>query len=89
MKFQKGDPKPPNSGRSKGQQNKNTTLLKDMILQALNDSGGVEYLVKLAQDNPGAFATLLGKVLPTQIQGDPEKPLAIAITREIVRASQD
>ena len=35
-----------------------------MILQALDESQGVEYLKQPAVDNPTAFLTLIGKVLP-------------------------
>ena len=83
----KGSPKTPGSGRSKGTPNKTTGLLKEMILQALaeQEGGGVEYLKQQAQLNPGAFMTLLGKVLPTQIQGDPENPVHLAVkTIELV-----
>ena len=53
-------------GRPKGSANKNTKALKDMILAALDNSGGIDYLVTQAQDNPTAFMTLVGKVLPLQ-----------------------
>ncbi len=63
----KGTPGP---GRKKGVPNKATTALKDMILAALNDAGGVAYLVAQARDNPTAFLTLVGKVLPLQVKAD-------------------
>ena len=59
-------------GRKAGVPNKTTALLKDMILQALDKKGGVNYLVRQADENPAAFMTLLGKVLPTQIHGPGE-----------------
>jgi len=62
-------------GRVKGTPNKITTALKDMILGALDDAGGQKYLTEQAKKNPGPFLTLLGKVLPTTIAGDPENPL--------------
>lgn len=58
----KGTPK--TGGRAKGTPNKTTALIKDMIIDALEKSGGVDYLVTVAKDNPAAFCTLLGKVLP-------------------------
>lgn len=60
--------KPPaaGKGRPKGSVNKTTKALKDMILQALDDSGGIRYLAAQAMDNPTAFLTLVGKVLPLQ-----------------------
>lgn len=57
-------------GRRAGTPNKLTGELKDMILQALGDAGGVEYLKLQAADNPSAFLTLVGKVLPLQVGAD-------------------
>lgn len=64
-------------GRPKGSANKENKALREMILQALDDQpgGGVEYLKIQATDNPTSFMTLLGKVLPTTLAGDPTKPL--------------
>lgn len=64
MAFKKGQ-----GGRPKGVPNKFTGELKDMILQALSGAGGTEYLQKQATDNPAAFMTLVGKVLPLQVTG--------------------
>ena len=60
----------PGPGRPKGVPNKLTTILKDDILQAAelaHPKGRVAYLVKQAHDNPASFMTLLGKVLPMQL----------------------
>ena len=62
-------------GRQKGSLNKTTKELKDMVLQALDESGGVEYLKQTAVDNPSAFLTLVGKVLPLTLSGDAENPI--------------
>lgn len=56
-------------GRVKGTPNKTTKALKDMILAALDTKGGATYLAKQADENPAAFMTLLGKVLPLQVTG--------------------
>lgn len=69
-------------GRSKGVPNKNTALLKDMILKALDKAGGVDYLAAQAEENPGPFMTLVGKVLPMQVTGgDNGEPIKVAILR--------
>ncbi|MGV0964207.1 MAG: hypothetical protein ACOYBT_09985 [Polynucleobacter sp.] len=56
-------------GRPKGSPNKQTAAVKDMILTALDKKGGVDYLARQADENPAAFLTLVGKVLPMQVQG--------------------
>jgi hypothetical protein len=67
-------------GRQKGTPNKVTAELKTMILDALDGAGGVEYLEGLAQSHPPAFASLLGRVLPMTVSGDPDNPLLAGIT---------
>lgn len=66
----------PRGGSRKGCPNKITRDLKEMILGALDDAGGRAYLKQQALDNPGPFLSLIGKVLPTTISGDPENPIA-------------
>ena len=53
-------------GRPKGSLNKVTAAVKDMVAQALDKAGGVEYLVTQSRDNPTAFLTLVGKIIPMQ-----------------------
>jgi hypothetical protein len=70
-----GRPKglPKTGGRQKGTPNKRTAMLKDAILEAAEKAGGkggiVEYLTMQASASPAAFMALLGKVLPTQVEG--------------------
>jgi hypothetical protein len=74
--------KRPNAGRKKGVANKLNTELKTMILTALDeahDGGAVEYLKLQATMNPTAFMTLVGKVLPMTIAGDPTAPVKMQI----------
>ena len=62
-------------GRKKGSQNKMTKALKDMILGALSQAGGEDYLAQQALEQPSAFLALLGRVLPTTLAGDPSAPV--------------
>ncbi len=74
-------------GRRKGSTNKSTRQIKEMILAALDESGGVDYLVQRAQDpkTAGAFLTLVGKVLPMQVTGEGGGPVGIAfIERRVI-----
>ena len=64
-------------GRQKGVPNKLTKQIKEAITTAAEEygedgngkDGMVGYMKRLAGDQPVAFATLLGKVLPMQIEG--------------------
>lgn len=68
-KFKKGQKSGP--GRPKGATNKVTTELKEMILGALDEAGGIGYLVARAKDprTASSFLALIGKVLPMQVTG--------------------
>ena len=70
-------------GRPKGVKNKLTMQVKEMILAALDKAGGIEYLAHQADENPSAFLSLVGKVLPLQVTNGDE-PFKIEITRRIV-----
>ena len=73
-------------GRQKGTPNKLTADVKAMILGALETVGGQEDLARQAEDNPGPFMTLVGKVLPTQVTGDPDNPVVSRIETVVVDA---
>jgi hypothetical protein len=66
-------------GRPKGARNKLTPALKEMILGALNASGGQKWFVQQAAANPVAFMALLGKVLPMQVTGSESQEIKISL----------
>lgn len=57
-------------GRKKGTPNKLTTSVKEAIVRAFDEVGGVSYLVKVANEDPKTFCTLLGRVIPTEVRAD-------------------
>lgn len=75
-------------GRPKGSPNKITADVKRAILEAAEAAGGeggmVGYLTLQASENPAAFMTLIGKVLPLTVAGDDENPIRHVIERRIV-----
>lgn len=73
-------------GRPKGAVNKTTREVKEMILAALEGVGGIDYLQARAKDpkTASAFLTLVGKVLPLQVAGDPENPLTVQVVRRVI-----
>jgi hypothetical protein len=75
--FVKGEKRPNQGKRGPA---KATKELKEMILAALDQSGGVEYLAAKAESHPQAFMALVGRVLPMTVSGDPDNPLLAGIT---------
>ena len=57
-------------GRPKGATNKLTTTIKEAIEKSFDIVGGPAYLAQMAIEQPQAYMTLLGKVLPTQVKAD-------------------
>ncbi|HEY5850866.1 MAG TPA: hypothetical protein VIT62_08905 [Lysobacter sp.] len=66
-------------GRQKGVPNKLSGDVKAMILAALDEAGGIDYLLEQSKNNPSAFMTLLGKVLPMTVAGDKDNPLQTVV----------
>jgi len=60
-----------------GTPNKFNADVKAMILTALNNAGGAEYLTKRAEDCPTAFLALVGRVLPMQVTGANGSAIAV------------
>ena len=60
----------PGAGRPKGSLDKGNALIREMVAEALNRAGGVEYLARVAESHPGPFLGLVGKVLPIQVTGE-------------------
>lgn len=58
----------PGPGRPKGVPNKQTRAIKEMLMQSLEDAGGADYFKQLAETNSSAYASLLGKLIPTEVK---------------------
>ncbi len=61
-------------GSRKGRPNRTGAAVKAMVMGALDELGGQDYLVQQAKANPVAFLTLLGKLLPQRIDLDVDLP---------------
>ena len=87
-KLVQSSAKPPNAGKGRkaGVPNKFTGQLKDMILNALDQAGGDKYLLAQAHDNPNAFLSLIGKVLPTTLAGHDGGKLTITVVTGVERS---
>jgi hypothetical protein len=75
-------PRPPGGSR-KGKPNKVTADVKTMILGALSDAGGQDYLARQALEKPVAFLALLGRVMPLQLTGKDGNAIAIDVEHVI------
>lgn len=71
-------------GRPKGSTNARNMMLKQMILNALERVGGIEYLSKQAKENPSAFLTLIGKVLPQDVNNNHSGGIKIDSTVNVI-----
>ena len=77
MAKAKGSPK--TGGRKKGTPNKITKNVREAILQAFEEAGGVVYLRRVAKEDPKTFCTLLGKTMPTVVAGDEDNPPVLGV----------
>lgn len=70
----------PGAGRPKGSIDKGNALIREMVAQALHNMGGVAYLERQAEEQPKAFLSLIGRVIPVQIEGGGGGPVQIVAT---------
>lgn len=56
------------AGRKLGAKNRLTLDLKESILEAFYECGGVEYLKGIAVSDPRTFVALLAKLLPSKVE---------------------
>jgi hypothetical protein len=76
-------------GRKAGTPNQVTATLRDMILEALSNSGGVAYLTRQAEDNPTAFLALIGKILPMQVSNEGDGSVTVIFHSGVPRRQSD
>ena len=55
-------------GRPKGIPNKSTAAIKDMLLASLDAVGGQSYFMRQAEENPNAYMSLIGKIIPAEVK---------------------
>jgi len=78
-------------GRKKGSVNKITADIKEMLNAALDEVGGQEYFTKQAKENPKAFMTLIGKMIPTAVNANikTEPTLSELVEEAVKRRKSD
>ncbi len=68
-------------GRPAGIPNKVTRDIREMLRASLDKAGGVSYLVKQSKLNPAAYMSLIGRIIPQQIDA--------TIRRELPEMTRD
>jgi hypothetical protein len=81
-------------GSRKGVPNKTTVAVKDMILEALSSVGGAAYLARQAEENPPAFMTLVGKLVPLDVKNHTTLDVTMKAARDaaaqaFIRSAQE
>lgn len=71
----------PKGGSRKGIPNKASKELKDMIRAALDKAGGENYLYQQSLENPTAFLTLVGKILPKDMNITADSTINIILNK--------
>jgi hypothetical protein len=74
----KGGPRA-GAGRPKGAQNKVTQSLREAIKESFDRVGGVEYLTRVAQEDPRTYLTVVGKVIPAELNATVDGSMALTI----------
>jgi len=68
-------------GSRKGIPNKTTVAVKQALIEAFEQMGGVARLAEFAKVEPGEFYKLWVKILPQEISGVDGAPLTVQIVR--------
>lgn len=64
-----------------------TPEIKDGILEAFEQVGGVDYLVEIARRDPQTFCQLLAKVIPTEVKAEVSRIGHVNLGKEMAEAN--
>ena len=85
--FVKGE-KRPGQGRPKGAVSKTTIAAKEAIALAADKLGGAERMVEWAKEDPANervfWGTIYPKLIQGQVAGDPDNPLKMDLSLNVV-----
>ena len=65
-----------------------TPEIKDGIIEAFNQAGGVDYLVELSRVDPPTFCRLLAAVIPSEIKADIRTTHTLDLGQAMLDANQ-
>ena len=66
-------------GRRPGSPNKTTRVFREAVLGAFEDMGGQSALLKWGQENPTEFFKICARLIPTEVIGSGDSPVALKI----------
>jgi len=75
-------------GRPKGKPNKVNGDVKAMVLGALEQVGGQQYLAEQAEANPTAFMSLVGTVLPREMKAEVSGAIELVLAEKLKQARE-
>ena len=67
-------------GRPKGSPNRITTELREMVMAALEQEGGVELLRRWAREKPEVFSKLLVRCIPQAVRAEVDGDTRVQFT---------
>ncbi len=67
-------------GRTVGTPNKLTASFKTAVMLAFEGIGGDQTFQKWAKDNQTEFYKIAARMIPTEVAGDPDRPLSMKVT---------
>ena len=70
-------------GRKRGTPNRLGKEVRELVREALDRAGGAEYLLRAAKEQPQAFMSLLGRLVPSEIKGVIETDIKVVVTTGI------
>ena len=59
-----------NPGKPRGAVNKAGAEVKTMLIEALSEIGGKDYLIAKAKSHPAPFLALIGKLIPSEVKAE-------------------
>ena len=77
-------PLPAGPGRPKGLPNKLSGLAKDNIAAVFDQLGGINNMVLWAKDNATDFYRIYARLLPVQVEGNPDNPIGLNLQVQFV-----
>lgn len=66
-------------GRRRGSKNKVSKQAKELVLEALDDLGGKQWLLDLAEREPRSFAAMVQKLVPTEVDAKVDHDVTISL----------